>query len=331
MKKGRFSSLIVCSMSFLILLTGCGLNFTIKDPVPSNVIYSSQNMTPSVITIVDQRTGMDLNFLLGQMVPDAKMSETSTIKLVNIEDPIAYFAMHLEKELNSRQIPIKCVVSKSQSDGLTLVIHRYQIANIQATGFSPWESLHFFSGTLINGSQKTAIKSYFYNGKMPAWSMNEILEPCFNIPISIIIKDVASKINQAAFNLRASDQKVKSLTAEVDAQIARKDYNDFWKVLELGYTNNPGAIDPLKKFAKANDDFLKSCAISSIGTLGGAGEVEFLKNSYAEGWYNDRYMSAKALGDIATPEAIQALTEMKKDSAYKKEGGLKHCVDLYLQ
>jgi hypothetical protein len=143
---------------------------------------------------------------------------------------------------------------------------------------------------------------------------------------------VASKINQAAFNLRASDQKVKSLTTEVDNQIAKKDYQEFWKVLELDYTNSPEAIDPLKKYAQTGDDeFFKSCAISSIGTLGGCKEVEFLKNCYKKGSYNDHYMSAKALGDLATPEAMQALEEMKKDPAYENDAGLKYCVDLYFQ
>jgi HEAT repeat protein len=191
--------------------------------------------------------------------------------------------------------------------------------------------MHIFSGTLINGSKKTAIKTYFYNGKVPVWSMDEILEPCFNIPISIIIKDVASKIDRAAFNLKASDQKVKSLSAAIDAQIANKDYSEFWKVLELGYTNNPEAINPLKKYAQTGDELFDSCALSSIGTLGAIKEAEFMKARYKAGKYNDRYMAAKALGDLATPDAMQMLVEMKKDSLYEKEAGLKYCIDLYLQ
>lgn len=323
MKKIHLLKFGICTLNVVILLfllTGCGLNFTVKDPVQSNMAYISQNTAPTVLYIVDNRTGMDSNFLLGR-----------SLKLDNIQNPVAFFATHLEKELNSRQVPVKCILSNNEAKGMKLIVHRYQIVNVRATGYSPWESMHIFSGTLVNDGKKTAIKSYFYNGKVPMWSMNEVLEPCFNIPISIVIKDVASKIDRAAFELKASDQKVKSLTADLDTQMAQKDYSEFWKVLELGYTNNPEAINPLKKFARTDDEFFKSCAISSIGILGGVKEIEFLKTSYKEGSHNDRYMSVKALGDIAIPEAIQALEEIKKDPAYEKEAGLKYGVDLYLQ
>jgi hypothetical protein len=210
-----------------------------------------------------------------------------------------------------------------------LLINRYQIANLRATGFSPWESFHIFSGTVIKDGQEKTIKAYFYNGKVPVWSMAEIQEPCFTIPISIIIKDVASKINQTVFNLRASDEKVSRLTDEINSEISKNNYSNFWKVLELGYTNNPEAIEPLKKYAQTGDEFFKSCALSSIGTLGAVGQLEFLKQRYREGSYNDRYMAAKAIGDIGTPEALQVIQGMKKDTAYEKEGGLRYCVDLY--
>lgn len=317
----------------IILISGCGLSFTVKDPVPSNVGYSAQNIPPTVLTIVDERTGIDAIFIPAQIGVGNKMQETSLLKLENIADPIAYFAAHLEKELNNRQIPVKCVVAKNPSAGMTLIIKRYQIASIRATGFSPWETMHVFSATLIAGSQNKIIKSYFYNGKVPVWSMNEILEPCFNIPISIMIKDIASKINQAAFHLQSSDQKVKTFTADINTKIAANDFTDFWKVLELGYTNNPAAVEPLKRYARMGDEFFKSCAISSIGTLGATQEVAFLKKCYADAAasFNDRYLAVKALGDLATPEALKTIETIKRDPLYEREGGLRYAVDLYLQ
>jgi len=67
----------------------------------------------------------------------------------------------------------------------------------------------------------------------------------------------------------------------------------------------------------------------SIGTLGAEGQLEFLKQRYSTGGFNDRYMAIKAMGDIGTPEALQFIKEIKKDSTYNKEAGLKYCVDLY--
>jgi hypothetical protein len=314
----------------LILFTGCGLNYTIKDPAVSSINYEKQNIAPSTLTIIDKRTDMDTAFILGQFGAFATtMSKDVPVKLDNIQDPIGYFGQHLERELNSRGIPVKSNVGKTATEGLTLIINRYQIANRRATGFSPWESFHIFSGTLIKDGKEKKIKAYFYNGKVPVWSMNEIEEPCFTTPISIIIKDVASKINRATFDLRVSDERVNKLTEEIDSEIGKNNYSNFWKVLELGYTNNPKAVESLKRYAQADDDFFKSCALSSIGTLGAADQFEFLKGRYREGRYNDRYMSIKAIGDLGTPETMQFLQAIKKEKDYEKEGGLKYCVDLY--
>lgn len=331
MKKKYLRTLVALLIGALSLLTGCGLNFTVKDPVPSTITYDSQGATPATLTIVDGRTGMDSHFLLGQIGAGSAMSERSIVKLSNVEDPLIFLAANLEKEMAGRQIPVKCIVAKNKTDGMTLTVHRYQIASIRATSFSPWEALHIFSGTLSSGGKKTMIKSYFYNGKVPVWSMDEILDPCFNIPMSIMVKDIASKINRAAFHLSASDQKVAALSEQINGRISAKDYTDFWKVLELGYSNNPKAVEHLKKLAQTGDEFFKACAISSIGTLGAAGELEFLKKAYTDGWYNDRYMALKAIGDLGTVESLQVLNNVKSDPRYEKEGGIKYCVDLYLQ
>jgi hypothetical protein len=329
MGKFNFSTKLIGAVTVIMLFTGCGLNYTIKEPVLSSMDYERNNLPPATLIIVDQRADMDASFFLEQIGVGSTMSKGRIVTLNNMDDPIAYFARHLERELNSRKIPVKCVVGKTAPEGLTLLISRYQIANARATGFSPWESFHIFSGTIINNGQEKTIKAYFYNGKVPVWSMGELEEPCFNIPISIIIKDVASKINQVVFNLHAPDGKVNRLAEEINSDIGGKNYSNFWKVLELGYTNNPQAMEPLKTYAQTGDEFFKSCALAAMGTLGADGQMEFLKQRYREGWYNDRYMAIKAIGDIGTPEALQFVQSLKKEPVYGKEGGLKYCVDLY--
>lgn len=315
-----------------MLLTGCGLNITVKEPTLSSVNYARQNVAQQTLNIVDGRTGTDTLFVMGKVGLGAKMSDISNLlKLENIKDPIAFFSMHLEKELNSRGIPVKCAVRKAGGNGLTLTVIRYQILNYRATGFSPWEACHVFHGILEGNGVKTPIKAYFYNGKTPVWSMNEINEPCFDVPASIIIKEVASKINRAIFTLKATDEKVNALTAEIDAKLPlNKPGGPFWKVLELGYTNNSSAMEPLKKYSQhEGDEFFKSCALTAIGTLNPEGQFEFLKQRYEAGGYNDRYMAAKAIGDLGTPEALHFMQGLKNTDAYNGEGGLKSCVDLY--
>lgn len=316
-----------------MFFAGCALSYTVKEPVPSSLDYGRKDIKPISLTIVDKRTGADSIFLAKVLGVGGSMSDSISVTIDSMADPIAYFSQQMERELNSRGIPVKCVVGKSATEGLVLLINKYQIVNVRATGFSPWEACHTFYGTIVMDKLEKPIKAYFYNGKTPVWSMKEVEEPCFTIPVSIIIKDVASKINRAVFNLRASNEKVDALTAQIDTEIGKdKDPYDrpFWKVLELGYTNNPKATEPLKKYTQDSDEFFKSCALSSIGTLGADDQLEFLIQQYrAAAGYNDKYMAAKSIGDIGTPAALQVLQDMKKDKAYTSEGGLKYCVDLY--
>ena len=311
-------------------LGGCSLTYTIKDPVVSSVDYGKKDLTPATLTIIDMRTGADASFIEARLGPSGDVSKFP-ITFKNMENPIDYFSQNLEKELVSRKIPIKCVIGKTPANGLTLEIIRYQVINRRATGFSPWEAMHVFAGNIVKDGKKTLIKAYFYGGKTPVWSMDELEDPCFNIPISIMIKDVASKINRAVFNYAAPDEKIDKLAAEISSEIGKTVEGPFWKVLELGYTNNPKAYEPLKRYSQQGEEFFRSCALSSIGTLGGEGQLEFLKERYlgAAGSFNDRYMAVKAIGDIGSNEALQFIRDVRKDNAYTKEAGLKYCVDLY--
>ena len=325
---------IVVAIAMAVFLGGCSLKYTVKEPVTSSIDYGKEDIAPINLTIIDERTGGDSVFLVKFLGIKGSGSDSIDLKIENIEDPIGYFAQQLEKEFRSRRIPVKCAVGKTAAEGLVLKIHRYQIVNIRATGFSPWEACHIFYGTIIAEGQNKPIKAYFYNGKTPWWSMKEIEEPCFNIPISIIIKEVASKINRAVFNLQASDEKIDKLAAEINLELG-KDYKDpyqrpFWKVLDLAHTNNPKAMEPLKKYTEDKDEFFKSCALTAIGILGADGQLDFLFEQYHVGTYNQKYMAAKSIGDLGTPEALKVLQNMKNDKAYADEGGLKHCLDLYV-
>jgi hypothetical protein len=222
-------------------------------------------------------------------------------------------------------------VAADGSDSPVLKVEKYQILNFRASGFSPWEACHIFSGTLVFGERQTPIKAFFYNGKTPVWSMNELSEPCFNVPSSILIKDIASKINNALFKFSASDSAIEKLSAEIESEIPNNvPGGPFWKVLELGYSNNPKAAAILNRYASQGDPFFKSCVLSAIGILGSEAQLDFLKQQYNTGGYNARYMAVKAIGDIGTPEALNFIREIKTADIYEKEGGLKTSVDLYV-
>lgn len=324
---------LLCTTFLLIVLSvsGCSLKLSIQDPQLSDVSYVNTSPAQATIAIVDKRKGNDAKFIMGKIGIGSDLDDLSNVLVIdNIKDPIAFFSINLEKELNRRGIPVKCVVANaSEGQEMVLEINRYQIHNYRATGFSPWEAGHLFDGTMIHGDKRKNIKAYFYNGKVPVWSMDEIQEPCFATPSSALIKDVASKVNRHFFNLQTSDTKVGQLSQEVESELA-KGASPLWKVLELGYTNNDKAMVPLKEFSSKGDNLFKSGALSSIGMLGQEDQLEFLKERYNNGTYNEKYMAAKAIGDIGNEDSRTFLKQLKNEKIYHKEGGLKSCVDLYV-
>jgi hypothetical protein len=248
----------------------------------------------------------------------------------NVQDPVRYLAQNLERELRQRGVPAAVSVGGEQAGAVVLEVNRYQIVNYRATGFSPWEACHVFAGTIRNGGTSTPVKSYFYNGKVPVWSIDEIKEPCFELPSSLMIQDIASKLNRAVFGLKASDPAVAQLVAETDRLLVAEAYPDVvWKVMELGSTNNAGALEPLKGYTQRGDELSRSTALSALGLLATPNDLGFLQGRYRNTEFNEKYMAIKAIGDVGGPDAQSFIKDLKREEIYSSEGGFSTVVDLY--
>lgn len=311
------------------LLAGCSsmvnYKFTINEPVASNVKYDVGQKKPVVLKIVDQRTNKVFHQKLSSLTQ-------AQIDLANADDPIGWLSLALEKEFAARDIPLKIAdKSSTTAPDLTLTIKKYQITSRLVAWLTPWEAYHTFMGDLVAGNQTTSIRAYFYNGKVYGGALKEIEDACFNVPLSIMVKDIASKINRAALHYSASDSKLAEFKARAEKKIKAKDEDSYRPVLELGNSNNPTAAKALVVFAGAEDGFTRACALSSLGTLGVQDQFEFLKKKYAENAEISKFMALKAIGDLGTPEAIDFIRKAKDDPLYNKEFGFKYAVDLYLE
>jgi hypothetical protein len=311
------------------LLTGCSpmvnYKFTINEPVTSNIKYDVGQKKPLVLKIVDQRTNKVFHQKLSSLTQ-------AQINLANAEDPIAWLSVALEKEFAARDIPLKIADKNATTPpDLVLTIKKYQVTSRLVAWLSPWESYHSFMGDLVAGNQTYSIRAYFYNGKVYGGALKEIEEACFNVPLSILVKDIASKINRHALQYSASDAKLAEFKARAEKKIKAKDEDAYRPVLELGNSNNLTAAKALVTFAGAEDGFTRACALSSIGTLGAQDQLEFLKKKYAENTDISKFMALKAIGDLGTPEAIDFVRKAKDDPLYSKEHGFKYVVDLYLE
>lgn len=299
---------------FLIPVFGCTKTFYIKTPAPSSIIYDQKFQEVTILKINDQRSGEDKKISAG----------TLSVVLKNMENEMSFLGNNIEKALRSRGINLK--YKNENGKKLLLNIHKYRIRNLRTTGFSPYWTFTTFSGDLIINGKSQKITFYFKIGKVPVWAFSEVEEPCYNVPVSLMVKEIASKINRHYFGLQAPSDKIDLLLDDIN-----NNFNEFsfLKVLELGYTNNRDAIDPLIKLTNHKDSMVRVCAISSLGVLGAVEKFDFLKNVYNTTESIEKSMALKSIGDLDTSQAIEFMKFVKESSDYQDKM-IREVVDLYI-
>jgi len=323
----------IYQLMFIALLgficTGCSLTYNLNPPLSptsSQSQYDPVEQQQQTIHIVDNRTDKQFSKGMGPL-------EGITINIGNVTDPIAWFADSLEKEFAARGIPVRVTTEQADpgSSDPNLVIDTYKIISYRRSGFHPYVAYHSFTGILqAPGGDKTVI-AYFLYGKVPVWSMDEVQQPCFDLPESVLIKEVAAKVNRFALHYRMSDKSVEELGGRTEQQITAASPDAYLAVLDLGESNNPNAMDFLKKFADNDDLLIRASAISAIGMLGSEGQFDFLKEKYEKCQDIDRFMAIKSIGDMGTPEALEFLHKAQEDPMYADDYGFKFATELYLE
>ena len=305
-------------------MSGCSLKYTIDEPTPSHFTYQNVDKKPVVMKVIDQRK--DAKFSPG-------ISGLRKVDIIfeNVTDPAAWLSKGLEKEFVARGIPMQIVGKDSNMPpDMTLTIKEYQVVNHRASGFSAWEAYHLFLGQVTKGDKSCTIPAYFFNSKLPVWSMNEIEKPCLSIPMSIMVKEIASKINRCVFNYSISDEDLKKIEALAMEKVKPETEFACFPSIELGGTNNPAAMKTLQKIADNEDSLVHSCAVSAMGTLGAQDQFNYLTNKFAQFSNNDKIIPLKSIGDIGSTQAMDFVRKVKTDELYGDENGVKYCVDLYL-
>jgi len=311
----KFKQLTYLGVVFtLIMAFGCTKTFYIKEPRPSSVVYSKGFQETVNLGIDDQRSGEDKPLSAG----------TLPVVLVNMENEILFLGENLESALNSRGINLQ--YSSDADTGLVLSVKKYRIRNLRTSSFSPYWTFTTFSGDLRIDGDSHRVVFYFKRGKVPVMAFKEVEDPCYNVPVSLMVKEIASKINRYRFGLRTSDDKITTLVDDINHR-----FNEFsfLRVLELGYTNNPAAIEPLLKLCTHEDRMVRVCATSSLGMLGAVSQFDFLKQLYNAKENIEKTMALKAIGDLGTSEAIEFIQSVKASSDYQDEM-IREVVDLFI-
>ncbi|MFA5072612.1 MAG: hypothetical protein WC539_01740 [Nitrospirota bacterium] len=317
-------SLVIISAGFLV---GCSpqYRFTINEPLVSNIKYDIGQKKPHVIRILDQRP----NTMFHKQISTLREVQ---ITLVNMDDPVAWLSQSLEKEFAARDIPVKITYKNANSHAdMVLAIKKYQVVSRQVAWLSPWESYHSFLAELTSEGKTCSIRAFFYAGKVYSGTMKEVEEPCFNTPLSILVKEIASKINRCSLHYFASEASLEPFHMLAEKKIRSRDEDAYRPIMDLGNSGNPIAMKSLIAFSDAENRFTRAAAISAMGTLGAQYQFAFLKKKYEQSIEIEKYMALKSIGDIGTSEAIDFVRKAREDQLYTREYGFKHLVDLYLE
>lgn len=320
----RFVFQLSVCIIMMVSISGCSLKYTVDDPPAPGFTYQGVDSKPVILKVVDQRESV--KYMVG-----ISGLQGINLALENVDDPVEWFSKGLVREFKARGVPMQLAARDSSSPAdLTLTIKKYQLINHRASGFSAWESYNVFLGQLTAGTKTCSIPSFFFNSKVPVWSMDEIQKPCVSDPMAVVIKDVASKINQCAFTYRSSDADVQRLAAAATSAVSADTRSACFPLTDLGGSNNPAAMPTLKKFAEHGDSFVHNCAVHAIGTLGARDQFEFLTGRFDYFAGNDKVSPLKAIGDIGNSQAQDYLRKVQRSALYTDENAVRYCTDLYL-
>jgi len=286
-----------------LMIQGCApTSYKVKSPTPSDLVYSSTQASEAItLSMRDARAEADKNFSFGILKANLLLDG----KAIN---PVVYLKENSIKELNARGINTQ----EASAGNVDVAVKKLYIRNHRATGFSPFVTLSWFSADVktAKGNQRMGI--FIKRGKVPVWSFDEVIDPTFNEPLSLLVKEFSAKVNRLTANQAISDEQVASLVAAVNAQPAATDA--YIKVYQLGFGNNKSAIKSLVGFTKHSDEYIRLAAISSLGILQADSELPLLKTLYAGGTlWQDRAMALKAICDLATPDALAIAKQVKAD------------------
>ena len=106
-------------------------------------------------------------------------------------EDLAFLRDALVVELNARGINA-VTDAPAGGDVLALEVNRFYFRNRRTSGFSPWITFTNFRAKVTYQGRAETVTSYFHAGKVPMWSMDEVVEPTYNYPWRVVVREVVS-------------------------------------------------------------------------------------------------------------------------------------------
>lgn len=294
----------------LLSLQGCAPSvYAVDPPEASNYVLDGANsLGSSRLNIVDVRADQYTPFTSGPM-PMGLTHNGVTL------EPVEFLAKYTIAELVARGIP----VSAGSSDATDVEINKIFMRNHRKTGFSPFTTVTMLSADILAEDGEHRVGSFFMRGKVPVWSFDEVIEPTMNQPLELTVKELAAKINMVLYGHSTSDATVQMLVDKINAN--PDDGLAYLDVYELGFSNNPIAIDALANMTTSPHEYIRLAAISSLGTINAHSQVDQLIELFnSDGFWQERAMAVKSLGDIASMGNERAMMFLREGVEPKLQG-----------
>ncbi|HUI25422.1 MAG TPA: HEAT repeat domain-containing protein [Candidatus Kryptonia bacterium] len=297
--------------------SGCTKTFAIRPvPPPQNVYAPTSKAEPASLGISDGRSASARPLNAG----------TLNVELEGMGDEMSYLGENLARVLNAEGIKVS--YDKTGNADIKLTVRTYRIRNLRTSGFSPYHTFTTFSADSTAGGASRRITAYFKNSKVPVWAFREVERPCYQIPVEVIVKEIAAKVNAQVFGRVTPTETVNALAAAIPSSESDAASEQYLKVLELGYTNNPAAIEPLVRLTNRPETLMRVAAISALGMLRATDQFPLLRKTYETSENITKSMALKSIGDLDTPEAAEFVRSVKQSKDYDDDT-IREVVDLY--
>jgi len=297
----KIAELTILSL-VIVLFQACNVKIPVASPKASDTSY--QNIEKNEKIELQFKSNLDKDHSV------AAGDRTGVFILEHNHEKInadKYIKSAIEKEISARNIALSFIDSGNDK----LILEDFEIITHRVSGYSPLVTISTLKLKMNIGTEIKTFISVVKRAKTPVWSMDEVVEPCYNEPTTLLVKEVVAKINKNYFAHKFSNKYIKQLQNKIT--IKKNGKLTYLDVYELGFSNNLESLDFLKTLTNSQDEYIRLAAISSIGILGDSNQFDFLVslNTQSKMW-QDRAMALKSIGDLGTLKAHDYLKERKK-------------------
>lgn len=287
-----------------MVLQGCTLphSYVVDAPEPSTYTYvAAESQTNSKLNFIDAREVGDRTFSSGELGMETlyeKMYGTATkpwpfdMTLDGAPlEPIGFLAEFTVAELDGRGISVEA----GTSDAVELRINKLFMYSYYDDTFT---TVTMLSADVMAPEGTKRVIIFVPRHELVLLSFNEVIEPTLNQPLELLVQEFAAKINMILYKQSVSDSTVQELVEKVNSG-ASGDLT-YLDVYQLGFSNNPKAIEPLVAMTKTTDEDVRMAAIASLGTLNAQDQVDYLISIIVSTAKRERVMAMKSLVDLAS-------------------------------